>query len=101
MFTVTATGSVQRQVFTFSPPTVASKRGRQLARDSWWMSSNLGVTLWFKDGVWQSKMSPDYWETDGATHLFRGGYTYTLTDQERADLIAGGYGSFIASHWEG
>jgi hypothetical protein len=55
-----------------------------------------GKTVW-RDaaGQWHEKYAPQIADTEGASVVYGGGRTYPLGDQERLDLIAGGYGDYI------
>ena len=46
-------------------------------------------------GVWHQKYAPGLLELDGATAVYGGGRVWPLTDQQAADLTAGGFGAYI------
>ena len=77
--------------YTFSGPTIPNKdRTRQ---GLWWARADIGVTVIRVDGVWKTVMSATQDVLNTADRVYRGGYTYTLTDALAAELQAAGFGS--------
>lgn len=56
-----------------------------------------GLTVYRVDGQWRTKLSPGFDELSRADRSYAGGYLHTLTDDQRDELIAGGFGDYIAS----
>ena len=81
--------------YEFTPPTVEEGPlgggplfGRyRLAR---------GITVMRNNGVWSEQRFVTQEDELAADVCYRGGYKYPLTDVARADLIAAGYGAYIA-----
>jgi hypothetical protein len=95
--TITATGEVHGTHWFFSPPVDAIRRGRKTGKQTWYLTSNVGYTLYRKDGVWVQGHSPETWEYEGATDLFIGGRTYPVDLAKKTELEAAGYASGISS----
>lgn len=55
-----------------------------------------GVTVWrTPDGRWHESQYPLQEHLDQATHVYLGGHTYEVSDEEAALLVAAGYGDNI------
>lgn len=55
-----------------------------------------GQTVWrAADGTWHQQYAPTADQLAGALAVYPGGRVYHLTDQQLADLTAGGYGGYI------
>lgn len=55
----------------------------------------MGVNIFRIGGAWHTALALSPEQEATADRLYRGGYQYPLTDPERLDLIAGGFGSNI------
>lgn len=56
-----------------------------------------GETVWWDStGTWQQQYAPTLDQLAGATAVYGGGRKWPLTDAQRADLIAAGYGANIS-----
>lgn len=54
-----------------------------------------GLTVWRRNGVWEQELTPSPRRTDGADRLYPGGYLHPLSDDARAELIAGGFADHV------
>jgi hypothetical protein len=82
--------------YYFLPPTVEegpAGGGRLFIR----YRLNRGVTVMRVNGVWQEIRYPTEDQTGAADIVFRGGYKHYITDEQRTELIAAGYGANIFS----
>lgn len=55
-----------------------------------------GLSVWRIGGVWSQGLTPDAATVAAADRFYGGGRIHSLTADERADLIAGGYGAYIS-----
>jgi hypothetical protein len=82
--------------YYFKPPTVSegpAGGGRLFIR----YRLNRGVTVLRTQGVWSEIRYPTEDQTRAAEWVFWGGYKNPITDVQRTELIAHGYGSYITS----
>lgn len=87
-------------IYIFSPPTQSGARYQGNPLSDHLGSVRQGITIW-RDatGTWHEMFDgKPYGESDlfaNRTEFFQGGREYILTDQQRTDLIAAGYGAYI------
>ena len=60
---------------------------------------NRGITLYRKQGKWYTVRytTEDEFKAADPGYVFLGGRDYILTDTQRSELIAAGYGSYITT----
>ena len=76
--------------YTFTPPTYEEKNvnaGRLLS----WYRTTRGFTVVKENGQFRNIIFVPSELFDTAERVYQGGYTYQITDQEAAELIAAGY----------
>lgn len=84
-----------KQTF-FEGPSYVSRRDDEL----WLIKNQLGITLYQKqDGSWVQTTSPIDSDLAAAQRVYRGGYSYPLTDADVTALTAAGYGSYIVTRY--
>lgn len=77
----------------FRGPTYVMKGSDEL----WFVGQSVGVTVVKRqDGSWFETVSPVDSELQAAARVYRGGYTYPLSDADAAELTAAGYGAYIS-----
>jgi hypothetical protein len=83
--------------YVFTGPVTYEYRPMQLYPPSRLVSQiPFGHTVWRDTaGTWHDQYAPGLDQLAGATDVYGGGRVYTLTDAQRAALIAGGYGAYI------
>ena len=82
-------------MITFTPPSRSEHTGEK--HPLWGrMSINRGVSILKKDGLYRQVENPTAEETTAADIYYIGGHVYRPTVVEADDLIAAGYGAFIA-----
>jgi hypothetical protein len=79
--------------YTFAGPVLENKD--RIQQDLWWAKADIGVTVIRVGGVWSTVMSATQTVLDTADRVYRGGYTYTLTDALAAELIAAGFENYL------
>jgi len=76
---------------TFTPPVVTRTHGKRNCM----YRLNHGVSVFRIGGVWHQQETPTAEQVAAADRLYMGGHVYQITDAERDDLIAAGYGAYI------
>lgn len=100
---VTGTGTLtvppgQVKLYHFRGPVILDYRPLELLGPGVGLIGYIpyGKTVWRDaDGAWHEKHAPQLAETDGAQVVYPGGRIHPLTDQQRLDLTAAGYGDYI------
>lgn len=82
--------------YYFNPPTISegpAGGGRLFIR----YRLNRGITVMRTQGVWSEIRFPTEDQTRAAEWVFLGGHKHPITEVQRTELIAAGYGANITS----
>lgn len=58
---------------------------------------HLGVNVFRIDGVWQTALALTPAQEQAADRIYRGGYVYPITADQRDELVAAGFAEFITA----
>jgi hypothetical protein len=76
---------------TFTPPYAERQHSEEHLR----FKSRYGISVLRIGGQWLQQENPSAEQITAADRYYPGGHVHTITDAEKSDLIAAGYGAYI------